>query len=124
MGTQAGTVYGHGRPVYAGPMGRTSTQNEVHRPDGEAIPADAIDWIRRHAPLTELCQFGGWPDDASLGVALCRREPGAWIVNIFFDETIMEISECDVTRRPRCGQYAVDLDAAGRPVDIRMVQPL
>jgi hypothetical protein len=90
----------------------------------DEVPSEIIAWIRRHAPLTELCQFGGWPDDAGLTVEVCSRTPHEWIVNIAFDETIMEISECDVTRRQRCGQYAVDLDAAGHPADIRLVLPL
>ena len=102
----------------------TSDPVRSKAPDSEGIPATELDWIRRHAPLTELCRLGGWPDDSSLSVELCRRTPQAWIVNIRFDETIMEISECDVTRRQRCGQYAVDLDAAGHPADIRLVLPL
>jgi hypothetical protein len=88
------------------------------------IPEEAMVWMRQHAPFKELCQFGGWPDDVGLRVELCRRESRRWIVNIFFDETIMEISECDVTRRERCGKCAVDLDDTGHPVDIHLLYPL
>lgn len=90
----------------------------------DEIPAADLDWIRKHASLTELCRFGGWPDDTGMRVELSRREPRRWIVNLYFDEVIMEISECDVTRRERCGQYAVDVDEGGHPVDIRLVLPL
>jgi len=83
-----------------------------------------IAWIKRHAPLTELCQFGGWPDDTRLQVEVCSRTPEEWIVNIRFDKTIMEISECDITERERCGQYAVSFDDAGHPSAIRLIQPL
>jgi hypothetical protein len=86
--------------------------------------AETIVWIRRHAPLADLCMFGGWPDDSQLRVEVCSREPHQWIVTISFVETIMEISECDVTEHERCGQYAVSFDKAGHPVDIRLVQPL
>lgn len=105
-------------------MARTEVPGSKRRPGESGIPPDGIAWIRRHAPVLELCQFGGWPDDAGMRVELCRREPRRWIVNIFFDEAIMEISECDVTRRERCGQCAVDLDDAGRPVDIRLLYPM
>ena len=123
-GCKAPGVYGRGRSVYAGLMALTSIPGKIARSSLDEIPAPALDWIRRPAPLTELCRFGGWPDDSSLTVELYRRTPRQWIVNICFDETIMEISECDVTRRQRCGQFAVSFDAAGSPVGIRMIQPL
>jgi hypothetical protein len=92
--------------------------------ENKAPMTETIVWIRRHAPLADLCLFGGWPDDSQLRVEVCNCEPHQWIVNITFVETIMEISECDVTERERCGQYAVSFDEAGHPVDIRLVQPL
>jgi hypothetical protein len=100
-----------------------STPSEAEQPTAE-IPAEVLDWIRQHASLTELCQIGGWPDDAGMRVELSRHEPKRWIVNLYFDEVIMEISECEVTRRERCGQYAVDLDDAGHAVAIRLLYPL
>ena len=104
-------------------MAPISTPSETGRPAAE-IPEQAVDWIRKHAPVTELCQFGGWPDDAGMRVELSSSTPRRWIVNLYFDEVIMEISECDVTRRERCGQYALELDDAGHPVDIRLLYPL
>jgi hypothetical protein len=104
-------------------MTSISTPSEGEQPTAE-IPAEVLDWIRRHAPLTELCQIGGWPDDVGMRVVLSRREPQRWIVNLYFDEVIMEISECEVNRCERCGQYAVDLDDAGHPLGIRLVLPL
>lgn len=104
-------------------MMRVPPDDEVHQPEKEDVH-ETIAWIKHHAPLTELCQFGGWPDDTRLAVEVCSRTPAEWIVNISFVETIMEISECDVTERERCGQYAVAFDAAGHPVGIRMIQPL
>lgn len=105
-------------------MMHTSTDNRERRlsqsEDGDEITA----WIKRHAPLTELCQMGGWPDDTRLKVEMCSSTSREWIINIFFIETIMEISECDVTERERCGQFAVNIDEAGHPTDIRMIQAL
>lgn len=104
-------------------MMRTAKKDSERRSNSEET-AEIISWIKRHAPLAELCQFGGWPDDARFGVEVCRQAPREWIVNITFVETIMEISECDVTERERCGQYSVSFDAAGHPSAIRMIQPL
>ena len=104
-------------------MVRTSADGKVHRSAKEDVH-ETIAWIRRHAPLTELCRFGGWPDDARLKVEVCSRAAQEWIVNITFVEAIMEISECDVTERERCGQYSVSFDEAGYPTGIRLIQPL
>lgn len=104
-------------------MIRTSTTVSDRQSNSEET-AEIVDWIKRHALLTELCQFGGWPDESRLRIEICSRSPREWIINITFVETIMEISECDVTERERCGQYAVSFEAAGHPVEIRLIQPL
>jgi|GEM_PF-3559208 len=102
---------------------RTSPTVSERRSNGEETD-EIIAWIKRHAPLTELCQFGGWPNDSQLKVEVCNRTPEEWVVNMIFVETIMEISECDITERERCGQYAISFDEAGHPSAIRLIQPL
>ena len=99
-------------------------KSSERRLDEGGVSVEVTEWIRRHASLTDLCQFGGWPDDSRLQIEICSRTPGEWIINISFVETIMEISECDVTERERCGQYAVSFDETGHSVDIRLIQPL
>ena len=83
-----------------------------------------IEWIRRHAPLELLCERGGWPDDVHLKVEIRSRSQNHWIVDIESTENSMEISECDVTVTPRCGEFRVTFDAFGNPVEIKMIERL
>ena len=88
------------------------------------LDTSVIEWIRRHAPLERLCERGGWPDDVHLKIEIRSRSQDHWIVDIESTENSMEISECDVTVSPRCGEFRLTFDAHGRPVDIQMIDRL
>lgn len=85
---------------------------------------ELIGWIREHAELQRLCEVGGWPDASSVHADICGRSPGEWIVNVEFDEYILEISECDLSRHSRCGKFAVAIDDEGRPASMRLLYPM
>ena len=86
--------------------------------------ASVVKWIRQHAPLEAMCERGGWPDDAHLKVEIRAKLKDHWIVDIETIESSMEISECDVTETPRCGEFRVVFDRSGKPVEITMLEHL
>ena len=86
--------------------------------------ASVIEWIRKHAPLERLCERGGWPDNIHIKVEIRAKHSSHWIVDIESTENSMEISECDVTVSPRCGEFRVAFDAHGKPVKIEMIDRL
>ncbi|HKJ83580.1 MAG TPA: hypothetical protein VJ961_06160 [Mariprofundaceae bacterium] len=85
---------------------------------------EILAWIRAHAPITMLCEAGGWPDDEHARIDICNKNGYEWIVNITVTESVMEISECDVAEYSRCGKFTVSLDDAGRPEEIRLLYPM
>ena len=85
---------------------------------------ELLNWINTHAPLTQLCERGGWPDDSTLRMEICSKAGKEWIADIYFAEAIQEISECDPTRTERCGQFAIHFDASGAPDAIRLLHPM
>jgi len=84
------------------------------------LEAHVAEWIRKHAPVEQLCEVGGWPNIPTLNIDVCSRTSTEWIVNIDFDEIILEISECDLSEYNRCGKFTVTFDTSGDPVGIRL----
>ncbi len=80
-----------------------------------ATHPEVIAWVDKHAGLEKLCQRGGWPDGASLRIDVCSRSEHEWIVDIYFEEVLQEMSECEPTREERYGQFSLTFDAAGSP---------
>lgn len=96
---------------------------QFHKP--EPLPErDLIDWIRDHSSLEKLCAAGGWPDVEHAEIEVCSRSEQEWIVNISTTESVMEISECNVSEYSRCGKYAVSLDLSGHPTNIDLLYPM
>ena len=85
---------------------------------------ELIDWVRRNVAVKQLCEAGGWPDSDHAKIHVCGKSGNEWIVNVTLNESIMEISECDVAEYSRCGKFAVSLDDAGRPEGIRLLYPM
>ncbi|MFQ5582755.1 MAG: hypothetical protein ACE5F3_09055, partial [Mariprofundaceae bacterium] len=73
--------------------------------------AELLNWIDQNAPLAKLCDRGGWPDGATLRMDICSKTDREWIADIYFEEVLQEMSECDPTRTERCGQFAIRFDA-------------
>ena len=85
---------------------------------------EVVEWIRKNTPLEHLCEIGGWPDDATIHVDICSQTLDEWIVNIVFDEYILEMSECDLSRHSRCGKFSISFDTAGDPKGLRLLYPM
>lgn len=86
--------------------------------------AELSAWIGRQAPLVQLCQRGGWPDTATLRVDVRNKVDGEWIADVYFDEVVQEMSECDPVRTERCGRFVIRFDAQGAPKSIRLLHPM
>jgi len=87
----------------------------------EMEETELIEWLRRKAPLEQLCEVGGWPDDSQLHIDICSQSENKWLIRISFNEHIQEISECEPSVYERCGKFAVHFDATGQPADIRLI---
>lgn len=85
---------------------------------------EIMEWIRLHAPLPQLCRIGGWPDDTTLRMEVRKRSGREWIVDLYCDEVIQEMSECTPTRTERCGQFSLTLGPSRQPTNIRMLHSL
>lgn len=95
---------------------------------GELLTVDThpelIAWVDKHAGIEKLCQRGGWPDGSTLRIDVCNKSGREWIVDIYFEEVIQEMSECEPTRDERCGQFELSFDASGAPESIRLRFPM
>jgi len=90
----------------------------------EDIPTTLLAWVDAHAGLEKLCERGGWPDGSTLRLDVCDKAEREWIVDVFFEEVVQEISECVPTRDVRCGQFVIVFDEYGEPQAIRLLHPM
>jgi len=85
---------------------------------------DLLHWIDAHADLVRLCERGGWPDGTTLRMEVCSKADREWVADIYFEEVLQEMSECDPTRTERCGKFVICFDASGIPRVIRLLYPM
>jgi len=95
-----------------------------HKPPLAGVSQALLAWVDTHAGLERLCQRGGWPDGETLRIDVCKKEASEWMVDIYFEEVIQEMSECAPCRDVRCGQFIITFDDAGYPGSIRLLFPM
>ena len=81
-------------------------------------------WIREHAQVIPLCEADGWPDIEHARIDICSKSKHEWIIQLSFNESIMEISECAIAEYNRCGAFSIHFDHHGKPCEIQLLYPM
>jgi len=85
---------------------------------------ELLQWINEHGDLARLCERDGWPDGETLHMEICSKADDEWVADIYFEEVLQEMSECDSTRTERCGKFVIRFNANGTPEAIRLLYPM
>ena len=73
-------------------------------------------YLRDCRELTRFCRRNGWVDNTSLRFTIIKESSEELVVEVEFDELLLESSGCESQRIPCSGQVHLFLDRLGRVV--------
>ena len=73
-------------------------------------------YLRNCRELTHFCRRNGWVDNTSLRFTIIKESSDGLVVDVEFDELLLESSGCESKRIPCSGQVHLFLDRLGRVV--------
>jgi len=78
-------------------------------------------YLRSCRELSEFCSQNGWIDNSTLILEVLFENDRKAIVDVRFEEIIMEGSGCVAARIPCWGKMVLELDKCGRVIRSRLI---
>lgn len=72
------------------------------------------EYLKSARELAQLCSQNGWIDNETLHYELTEQDPSHAVVNVTFDEVVMEGSGCVADRVSCYGKMRLTLDNHGQ----------
>jgi hypothetical protein len=79
------------------------------------------EYLKSSRELTQLCSQNGWIDNETLRYELTEQDHNHAVINVTFDEVVMEGSGCVADRVSCYGKMRLTLDDSGQVKDSEFV---